>query len=960
MKKVLALVLTLSMLVGTLAVGLSAAFEFTASPDGDKFENVYSVPLENNAGRVTYFHLGSPSSANRNLVFDFWFEKEEGGLGVNYGSATYPFVRIDRIGLNVGGEEKTLAYDFEVGEKYNISLRTGGAEAGKTDVKINGQSIGSIDGQLHSGDAIYCGADGILMDNIRLTDGNDTQAEFDFDGTSRGGDTAGDTVAAFEFRRDLGKKYGMADTEAYTFAKVGEGWKNADGTFAIEFDMSFVSNPSTQNELEANGNAPYITNNKIGVGQNVEGQYAEYSFQPDEWYHVKYVSLTDKTEIYVNGVKVEGSFPKMEGMCINDAGYLFWPEGMKMDNLKVGNKAVIDFEENDWNSIFEGCAFSQVEYVGKAVNIWDHIQTKTVEGEATLISPVFNEEKNPNKPNTKNNNGEYTSANANALYLTAKYNNKVGSQYIVNFDLAIYPDKEGTICDDKTLDGAWLEFIVNKFASGDGSRVKIGNKFVGVHKDLYYYGEDAVGATDAVKSMTPWTAGEFHNVAIQVQNGTLTIYLDKEVVYSAPVGMSYWEDLAVLYTNNCGVVIDNFYVYDAKTFDTLVTGLDINDGSDYEKTISDVKATGADACAANGGHIYHWATTAPTKCYEQGTNTYTCYVCGATEEKQEIPMLEHKFQAYDINRVETDEEGNTIAYTKCQESDGCVEKRYVVLPKEEDYTGTLNFFHDFTDDFMKVTTDSSECGLIFEDGVGRYVDSDLNYNRIRLGTNMTKEELNEKGMTYGFDFVYNGTFDTNDTVGNGHYFGVGIGKNLLGTMQAGYDAQEQVFFLRANPIAGGGSKNEKSDVIKLIVGETYNFEVKLYAPQPKGPEDAEKCELALYLNGVKVVNMTGIEVFTLCNYEQNLDSFFFWNFGVAMDMDNYHVGSYDFAWNREYMGDVDGDYSITVEDAALMRQYLAKIIDETGFAAVSRADVNMDGFIDAKDQLRIRKHLAGV
>ena len=33
MKKVLALVLTLAMLVGTLAVGLSAAFEFTATED---------------------------------------------------------------------------------------------------------------------------------------------------------------------------------------------------------------------------------------------------------------------------------------------------------------------------------------------------------------------------------------------------------------------------------------------------------------------------------------------------------------------------------------------------------------------------------------------------------------------------------------------------------------------------------------------------------------------------------------------------------------------------------------------------------------------------------------------------------------------------------------------------------------------------------------------------------------
>ena len=89
MKKVLALVLTLAMLVGTLAVGLSAAFEFTATEDGDVFENVYSIPLGSTGSKVTYFQIDSLSDANRNLVYEcgwifgrrryIWFHGSSGG-----------------------------------------------------------------------------------------------------------------------------------------------------------------------------------------------------------------------------------------------------------------------------------------------------------------------------------------------------------------------------------------------------------------------------------------------------------------------------------------------------------------------------------------------------------------------------------------------------------------------------------------------------------------------------------------------------------------------------------------------------------------------------------------------------------------------------------------------------------------------------------------------------------------
>ena len=116
MKKVLALVLTLAMLVGTLAVGLSAAFEYTATEGGDVFENVYSVPLESTAARVTYFQISSLSDANRNLQFDIWFESEDGFLGGadTYGSTARPVVKPNSVGIYLDGTEYTLPYTFDL------------------------------------------------------------------------------------------------------------------------------------------------------------------------------------------------------------------------------------------------------------------------------------------------------------------------------------------------------------------------------------------------------------------------------------------------------------------------------------------------------------------------------------------------------------------------------------------------------------------------------------------------------------------------------------------------------------------------------------------------------------------------------------------------------------------------------------------------------------------------------
>lgn len=403
-----------------------------------------------------------------------------------------------------------------------------------------------------------------------------------------------------------------------------------------------------------------------------------------------------------------------------------------------------------------------------------------------------------------------------------------------------------------------------------------------------------------------------------------------------------------MYLWNCSAVIDNFYIYDASSFEAKVSEFTINSGADSALTLSDVAAEGKTFCETNGCHINYWARKEDPKCYDMGTNTYTCWVCGNAVDEKEVPMLEHSFVDYDITRVNED----GLVYTYCNTSDGCTERRYIQLPDAADYTGAITYFHDFQDDFIRQVGSSAWYWNI-HDGIAEYTAQEENYNEIYLGSDRTGAELNE-GFKIGFDFVYNGIYETPDTPQYGNTFFIRLGRGsqytAVGDAKVGYDAVNQQFY-----IASDSSFPEvRSDVYTLVPGETYNFEVEFDMDH-----DAMEGVMALYVNGEKVVEMDSIDAYDYLAYpdDVNINLFLLYDFGVAMSIDNYVIGDNDFAWNRQYQGDVDGDYEVNLSDALLMRRYLAKI-DGIETLVASRADANGDGVIDAKDQLRIRKTIA--
>lgn len=962
MKKVLALVLTLAMLLGTLAVGLSAAFEYTATEDGDVFENVYSIPLGSQAYAVTYFQVneGTFSSANINLSFDIWFTGEDsyfGSSSAGFGSDIRPMFTPDKIGMYVNGTENTIDYDFELNTKYTLAFRTGGAEEGKTLIRVNDQDVGQVDGRIATDPTLFTQVVGVIMDNIVCSDGNNYQIQEDLeDGSWDGGVSACDGegfVSAIEVRRDLGKKYlSVGGTEVghhYQLTKVlgadGEGNVAPYSAVTVSFDFQLLAEDSY---VESWGSsAPSVYPNGISVGHE-KTPFIEHPFEINTWYYAEFVSDGAKTDAYIDGVLV-GTLDT--AICFGRDGAIanagkFWTPYNKnaaIDNVAVNGYAHT-FEDSGEEYLVDlnGATITSniLEYVGEKVDIWEHIQTYDVEGEATLLKAPFNEAKDPN-------------SEENMLYLDFSYDaGTLNDSYIMSFDLAIYPDKETMTTEDKTENGSWMDWIVRIGKDGSGNaqffdddRIKIGNKFVGKNKDLYYYGEEAPGS--AVQDMQPWAAGEFHNVTLQVSNGTATIYLDKTEVYSVPVSANQIDTLGIMYLWNCSVIIDNFYIYDAKTFEPKVEGFVANgSGGDSAVTLSDVTAEGATFCETNGCHINYWARKEDPKCYDMGTNTYTCWVCGNAVDEKEVSMLEHHFAKYDITRV--NEEG--LVYTYCDESEGCTERRYIQLPEATDYTGAITYFHDFQDDFI-THLDNASWNWTIADGVSSFVEgNDLNYNQFPLEGNRTGAELNE-GYKISFDFIYNGIYETTDTPRYGNTFYIRVGRQLIGDAKVGYDAVNQQFYIASD----AAFPEIRGEVYPLVAGETYNFEVVLGAMD----HDNFSSALELYVNGEKVLEMDPMDAYLYLAYEDSAEigMFLMYNFGVAMSIDNFVVGDNDFAWNRQYQGDVDGDYAITLSDALLMRKYLAKI-DGIETLVASRADANVDGVIDAKDQLRIRKAIA--
>ena len=132
-----------------------------------------------------------------------------------------------------------------------------------------------------------------------------------------------------------------------------------------------------------------------------------------------------------------------------------------------------------------------------------------------------------------------------------------------------------------------------------------------------------------------------------------------------------------------------------------------------------------------------------------------------------------------------------------------------------------------------------------------------------------------------------------------------------------------------------------ANIIKTDTGE-YEFHSHDITFNEDGEMEYWKesaVDFYVYINGEVVLAYdydnyeTDIIGLAYTNPNNSFEGFYNQAFGVDYSIDNFVIGSSDFAWtDRCYVGDVDGDNYLTSNDALCMRKLLAKVVDGSDFA----------------------------
>ncbi len=772
----------------------------------------------------------------------------------------------------------------------------------------------------------WCGG-GILVsiDNIIVADAAGTAiwTENFNDGTfdKKYGDGNGIISAkTAEERVALGNYYALANTNgAYTELPD----PNSNGA-SVSFDYYQVDSATKINGAIVAGNATYyaptISATAVGIGEKT----VAYNFKNNTWYTIDLDSTSAAakaaggTIVYVDGVKI-GTVDAKIGSTPLMTAY-----GIGVDNFKMyyhnedGSKNVY-FNENfeDGSVDFKNEASYTITAFEPAPEkaLIDYVPVTAAEGSAMLI----------------NSNGEY------ATFFTGDFT--ATQNRAISFNLALIPNATSDASKPVYFE-TWSNVATRRWI--------VGSTFTGRDEDRtqFDWGET--------------TVENFHQVTYIFKNGRGYIYVDGTQVYEGAQG-ELFANMQIFAVWNGSAIIDNLAIYDTAdlsgdTFPVIKAHTDANDftsngeGAKCDYRNVELKAT-AEFCGASG-HIYGpTEITKTATCFAEGELTTKCAICGAVMMTEPIAMTAHSWTSYDKNRLDD----NGLTYVYCH-NDGCTEKRYSTVPAADSYTGSYYQYSDFQDDMYNVldkglsskTWEYTDGKLAFTEAKG----NSQNYNSIQP---LVTVPTNNWSMS--FDVVYNGSFDTNDTTSYGHRFNFWFGGSNGISLEAGYDADAKALFLRNEKSYGATGIDNFSIPFEMVVGESYNFQIRYDTARV----DEYYAGVYFLVNGAVVASWVdnGDAFDASASYDlpysnSELGEVIIRNFGIAMDIDNLVIGDKDFAWNRTYAGDLDGDYTITTNDALLMRKTLAKIDVD---ALTSRMDANGDGAINALDQLTIRKAL---
>ncbi len=445
----------------------------------------------------------------------------------------------------------------------------------------------------------------------------------------------------------------------------------------------------------------------------------------------------------------------------------------------------------------------------------------------------------------------------------------------------------------------------------------------------------------------------------------IKLYMDDQFLTSIPYGTTPAMPGLVFYVSQGFILIDNLVFTDSEggvhgNYDFDTTAPRDNEGDWSIVTLGD--------CATYGhvAGVVDILKLSPT-CTEQGYQVRYCVACGLEASRTYIPALGHAYGAYAAAKVETAataEEDGVLAWTcgRCG-----LDAAKGVQVATGDYKGNIVSFDDFSDwEVTQYITGGFPAAGNEEPYAGEYVEIEDGNAVLRASTNATyhqfNSEIDTKGFTVSYDFRFNELMETTDSENYGHNMHFWFGGSSIINNWAGYDFENQEFFIKAN---SGEPYAPIYAPYEIEAGKWYNLTFKYYSNT-----DTFEAWCAIYINGEQVIIFDDIDAAYELPYDASRATapVLFRIFGADISFDNYVIGDADFEWinfrtpeNEEIIvtpGDLSGDGLVNAQDSMLIKKILIGAISLEDVNALN-ADANGDGVVNAKDSRAIKEIILG-
>ena len=338
MKKVLAIVLTLAMLLSMVVVGTSAARVVTETKTENHF---WTFPAGNSYNPV---EVGSQSDFD--VEMDIRIDDAAGRLYTGWANlATAPYFAVDGVGV---GTDNKVSATYETGVWYHVKWDNKGD--GTTDLYVDGALVGNVAAvvTLYEGTQAFWQWDKISIDNL-------TVGAFSNDMESGGIGGQGQIVLEENvtyanenvYSYPTGSKYWQWDADnAYIESSLVS---DASAGFQLMFDFRLdAENSETRSYM---GGDVILSTSKIGVGNSTQA----CSLQTGVWYKALFNSIAGSgTGIVVwdstNNIVVQTASSNNLGAT--------WCGGMiliSLDNIVVSDAAGTPI----WTEDFEDGVFDK-------------------------------------------------------------------------------------------------------------------------------------------------------------------------------------------------------------------------------------------------------------------------------------------------------------------------------------------------------------------------------------------------------------------------------------------------------------------------------------------------------------------------------------------------------------------------------------------------------------------------